>query len=70
MARNVQATIELPVTFQANKDHVVAVIELDYSTLGIRFNSPEQLLVFVTGLMEKAVTVWPDNEYIKEYLSD
>jgi hypothetical protein len=60
----------LPVSFHAKKDHVVAIYYLKRSTIGIRFESPEQMLEFFNQLMEKAVLVWPDNEWIKEYLSD
>lgn len=61
--------VHVPVTFQAMPDHVVAIISIDgRSTIGIRFNSPEQMLTFFSEMMEKAVIVWPENEWIKEYL--
>jgi hypothetical protein len=63
-------TVNLPIEFHAKKDHVVGVIWLGESSIGIRFNSPEHILEFMSLLMEKAVLVWPDNEWIKEYLSD
>lgn len=62
--------IQLPVTFEAGKGFVTAVIHIENSTLGLRFESPEQLLGFFTELMESAVTAWPDNEFIKYYLED
>lgn len=59
----------LPVTFRAMSDHVVAIYEIDgKSTIGMRFESPEQMLSFFSEMMEKAVKVWPDNEWIKEYM--
>ena len=60
----------LPVTFKAMKDHVVGIIHIGESTIGLRFESPEHLLLFFSELMEKAVLVWPDNEWIQEYLSE
>jgi hypothetical protein len=59
----------LPVTFHAKKDHVVAIIPLGNSTIGLRFESPLQLLNFFSEMMEKAALVWPENEWIKEYLN-
>lgn len=59
----------LPVTFHAKKDHVVAIYEIDgKSSIGMRFESPEQMLSFFSELMEAAVQVWPNNEWIREYL--
>lgn len=63
-------SIHLPVTFEAGKGFVTAVIHIDNSTLGLKFESPEQLLMFFTELMEIAVIAWPDNEWIKLYLED
>lgn len=62
--------VEAPVTFQANRDHIVAVFNLNGNTIGVRFYSVESLLRFTTELIEQAAKVWPDNEYIREYLSD
>lgn len=62
--------IPLPVTFEAGKGFVTAVIHIEKSTIGLNFMSPEQLLEFFTGLMEHAVIAWPDNEFIKYYLQD
>jgi len=63
-------SIRLPVTFEAGKGFVTAVLHIDNSTLGIKFESPEQLLIFFTELMENAVITWPDNEFIQYYLQD
>jgi hypothetical protein len=74
MKPRIPEVVHLPVTFHAMKDHVVAVFKIDspvvgVSTFGVRFESPEQLLEFFSQMMEKAVKVWPDNEWIQEYLS-
>lgn len=66
---------ELPVTFHAvnvgqPNAHVVAVMQIGGSTIGLRFESVDQLMTFFARLIEKAAKVWPDNEWIKEYLSD
>lgn len=63
-------SVQLPVTFEAGKGFVTAVIHAGDSTLGLKFVSPEQLLEFFTGLMEHAVIAWPDNEFIQFYLQD
>ncbi|KRT69337.1 MAG: hypothetical protein XU15_C0011G0163 [candidate division NC10 bacterium CSP1-5] len=68
-ARN-PTVVQLPVTFYAEKDHVAAIFYVGESTLGIRFESPEQMLEFFSRMMDQAVKVWPDNSWIKEYLSD
>lgn len=61
----------LPVEFHAYKNHVVAVYTLPTgSTIGMRFETPEQMLWFFAQMLEKAALVWPDNEYIREYLSN
>lgn len=62
--------ITLPITFEAGKGFVTAVIHIDNSTLGLRFESPEQLLGFFTELMENAIIAWPNNEFIKMYLEE
>jgi hypothetical protein len=55
----------------AYKDHVTAVFWIgDNQSIGIRFRSPEHILQFMSLIMDKATKVWPDNELIKEYLSD
>jgi len=58
--------------FEAKGDHIVAVIDLSGleripNTIGIRFNSPEKLLEFMSNAMDQAAKVWPDNEWIKSY---
>lgn len=63
-------TIQLPITFEAGKGFVTAVIHIQGSTLGLRFESPEHLLSFFTELMESAILAWPDNEFIKYYLEE
>jgi hypothetical protein len=59
----------LPVTFHAKKDHVVAIFHIGESTIGIRFEHPEQILHFFVQMMDKAAIVWPDDPNIQEYLS-
>jgi hypothetical protein len=54
---------------EAKPDYVVAIIRLGNSTIGLRFISPEHLIKFFVSLMEKAILIWPDDPYIKEYLS-
>jgi hypothetical protein len=71
----VPEVVRLPATFHAMKDHVVAVMEtplpgIEHATIGLRFESPEQLLEFFSKLIEKAAVVWPDNKWIKEYFSE
>lgn len=39
-------------------------------SFAFNFNSPEELLHFMSPLIEKASQIWPDNEWMKEYLSD
>lgn len=73
MSRNRMAKIpqvHLPVTLETGKGFVTAVFHIDKSTIGIRFEQPEQMLEFFTQLMESAVIAWPDNEFIKYYLSN
>lgn len=61
--------INTSTTFEAGQGYVTAVITLDEkSTIGIRFESPEQMLEFCSGLMKHAVLAWPDNEYVKYYM--
>ena len=67
-AKRNPAIAELPVTFQANDDHVVAIFEFDNNhTIGIRFTSPGMMLAFCVGVIEKAAEVWPDDEFIKKW---
>ena len=75
MKPRIPEVVRLPVTFHAMKDHVVAIFTLTSPvigkfTVGLRFEQPEQLLAFFSQMMEKAVMVWPDNEWIREYLQD
>ena len=63
--------VETEVTFSAKKNYVVAVINIsDNKTIGLRFTSVDHLLDFCSRLIEKAALTWPENEYIKEYLSE
>lgn len=62
--------IQTAVTFEAGPGFVTAVIHIDGSTLGLKFDSPEKLLEFFTSMVESAVLVWPDNEFIKMYTSE
>lgn len=39
-------------------------------SFAFNFNSPEELLNFLQPLIDKAAEIWPDNEWMKEYLSD
>lgn len=63
-------SIHLPVTFEAGSGFVTAVIHIDESTIGLKFETPEQLLTFFTELMEAAVLAWPDNEFVQYYQSE
>ena len=63
-------TARLPVSFEAGRGFVTAVIHIDNSTIGLKFESPDQLLGFFTELMENAVIAWPDNPFIRYYLSE
>lgn len=69
--RQIGACIPAVPNFRAEKNHIVAVFPISKdSTIGIRFESPEQLLTFCVELMEKAALVWPDHQLIEEYLND
>jgi hypothetical protein len=39
-------------------------------SFAFNFNSPEELLSFLQPLIDKAAEIWPDNEWMKEYLSE
>ncbi|KRT69336.1 MAG: hypothetical protein XU15_C0011G0162 [candidate division NC10 bacterium CSP1-5] len=60
----------LPVSFVAGSDYVGAVFHTGGTDVGIRFESTEELLSFFEQLIERATKVWPDDSWIKEYLSD
>jgi hypothetical protein len=60
-------SLHLPVTFEAGKGFVTAVIHIDNSTIGLRFEQPEQMLEFFYGLMEHAAIAWPNDPYIRLY---
>lgn len=55
----------LPVTFNAGDGYVNAIFHIQGSTVGVRFESPEQLLEFFEQLMNKAAQVWPNNEWVQ-----
>ena len=58
------------IDIELHSDHITAVVWIDKDTsIGVRFNSPEHLLEFSTKMLEAAAKVWPDNPYIKEFLS-
>ena len=63
-------SIPLPASFEAGEGFVTAVIHFDGSTIGLRFESPNQLLGFFTELMESAVIAWPNDPFIQYYLLD
>jgi hypothetical protein len=60
------------VSFEKHDKYIVAIFHLPFSksTVGLRFTSPEQMLELFDRLMQEAVLVWPDDEWIKEYLSE
>lgn len=60
----------MPVTFEAGPGFVTAVFHIGGSTLGLKFESPKQLLEFFTGLMEHATIAWPDDPFIQMYQED
>ena len=62
--------IRLPVTFEAGNGFVTAVFHIQGSTIGIKFEAPEQMLTFFTQLMKSAVIAWPDDPFIQYYLQD
>lgn len=67
--RPLSAYLESVPTFRAEKNHIVAVFPIGPdSTIGIRFESPEQLMTFFVEMMEKATQVWPNHPVIKDYL--
>lgn len=39
-------------------------------SFAFNFTSPEELLSFLQPLIDKAAEIWPDNELMREYLSD
>jgi len=38
-------------------------------SFAFNFNSPKELLHFFQPLIDKAAEIWPDNEWMKEYMS-
>lgn len=62
--------VNLPVSFEAGRGFVTAVIHIGGSTLGLKFLSPDQLLGFFNELMEIAVIAWPEDPFIQYYLLD
>lgn len=75
--RKVKEVIRREPDIRAEKDHVVAVFDLgpvgpngQGMTIGVRFESPEQLMEFSSRLMDKAVLVWPEHHLCKEYQSE
>lgn len=67
---NIPTIRGLPVTFEAGKGFVTAVFHIEGSTLGLKFESPEQLLTFFTELMEAATIAWPNDPLVKYYVSN
>ena len=61
-------TVRLPVTFEAGQGFVTAVFHIENSTIGIKFEQPDQMLSFFTQLMESAVIAWPNDPFIQYYL--
>lgn len=43
----------LPVVFEAHEKYVVAIFDLDGSTIGVRFTSPEKLMIFLVNSWKK-----------------
>lgn len=71
MARDPRYVMRRKVTIESEKGRVIAVVPLDdSSSIGIRFETPEQLLEFCHGLIEEAAKVWPNDPYMQEYLSE
>lgn len=71
MKARIPERAELPVSFYAYPSHIVAIYELPTgSTIGIRFESVEQMLWFFNKMLEKAALVWPSDPYIQEWLSE
>jgi len=51
--------------------YVVAVLKInEEATIGLRFTSPEQMLAFFDEMLKSASIVWPENEWIKEFVND
>lgn len=64
-------SIYVPIAIEPMKDHIVGTFKIDnHISINIRFDSPEQLLEFFSRMMEAAAVVWPDNDWIREYLSE
>jgi hypothetical protein len=60
----------VPVSYEAHEKYVVAVFYLDDSSVGVRFTSMKELLGFFDKLMQMATIVWPNDEYVKQYLTE
>lgn len=69
MKPRIPEVVHSAVEVHAYKNHVTAIFPVGQSTIGIRFESPEQMVEFFSAVMEKAVQVWPNNEWIKEYMA-
>lgn len=70
MRERIPLTVQQNITIEIHPDHITAIIWIDEKTsIGVRFNSPEHLLEFSTVMLNAAAKVWPNNEYIKEYLN-
>lgn len=66
--RRADVVIYTPPKFEAKEDHVVAILPIkDFGTIGVRFESVEQLLEFSAKLMDCAAEVWPDHPLINMY---
>ena len=60
--------LDTQITFEAGHGFVTAVINFDRkTTIGLKFESLEQMLTFSVGLMEHAAIVWPNHPLVKMY---
>ena|GEM_PF-3083483 len=61
----------VPVTFRAGNGFVEAVFQGEKNQrVTLRLDSPEQVLELFKRMMDMAAVVWPENEWINDYLSD
>lgn len=62
--------LQTPITFEVGPGFVTAVIHFGNSTMGLKFETAEQLLIFFSELIENAAMAWPDDPYIRMYLDE
>lgn len=62
--------LQVPIHVESDKSSVIMIVSAQDTLLAMHLRTADQVLQLCDALIEEAAKLWPENEFLKEYLED